>query len=154
MGLFYCPDWDSMLKKYEIKINVYSKPEIYRGFVMRARYPMFVLVICICCLVIPYHARTAEEANICPKPYIKTIIPWAARPGELVKIQGGKFGVKRGEVIFNQELFFEPEVKAEILSWTFHRIWVIVPKSATSGPVFVRVPCGSDSNKLDFKVNK
>jgi len=31
---------------------------------------------------------------------------------------------------------------------------VIVPKSAASGPIFVRVHCGEKSNKRDFTVNK
>jgi hypothetical protein len=129
---------------------------------MRVKYLIFVLAICMLCFLLPFHAGTAEEeGGACPKPYITSISPpWAAKPGDLIKIQGGRFGLERGEVIFTEggtfplELIFAPQVKAEILSWTFHRIWVIVPKSAASGPVFVRVPCGSASNKKDFTVNK
>ena len=128
---------------------------------MRIKYLIFVLAICIVCCVIPYHmGRATEEKEACPKPYIKNIFPWAAKPGELVKIQGRGFGFERGEVIFAEKsvpplgLIFSPEVKAEIVNWTFKRIWVIVPKSAESGPVFVRVSCGSVSNKQEFTVNK
>jgi hypothetical protein len=53
-----------------------------------------------------------------------------------------------------QDFVFAPEVKAEIMSWTNRRIMVIVPKSVASGPVFVRVPCGSKSNERDFTLNK
>jgi hypothetical protein len=116
---------------------------------MRVKHLCFVFAICVVSFLLPYHVGTAEEAGgPCLKPYIKTIFPWAAKPGELVKIRGRRFGAERGEVVFT------PEAKAKIANWTFHRIWVIVPESASSGPVVVRVPCGSESNKQHFTVNK
>jgi hypothetical protein len=128
---------------------------------MSVRHLIFVLAICIIPFLLPYHAGQAEEeGKRCPKPYIKTIMPWAAKSGYLVKIQGERFGLERGEVIFTEEVslplqrIISPGVKAEIRNWTLHRIWVIVPQSATSGPVFVRVHCGSESNKKDFRVIK
>jgi hypothetical protein len=128
---------------------------------MRVRHLIFVLAICIFFLFTYHGGAAEEEGKECPKPYINTIVPWAAKPGNLVKIQGKRFGLERGEVIFTEEAYFPlqqlsnpPRVKAEIISWTLHRIWVIVPKSAVSGPVFVKIPCGSESNKKDFKVNK
>jgi hypothetical protein len=104
--------------------------------------------------------QAGEEAGACPKPFIKSIFPWAGKPGDLVIIQGVRFGTPRGEVLFTEEinspldLIFAHTVKAEIVSWTYRRIWVTVPKSASTGPVFVRVHCGSKSNKQDFTVNK
>jgi hypothetical protein len=129
---------------------------------MSVRHLIFVLAICIIPFLLPYHCagQAEEEGKRCPKPYIKTITPWAAKPGYLVKIQGEKFGLERGEVIFTEEVslplqrIISPGVKAEIRNWTLHRIWVIVPQSATSGPVFERARCGSESNKKDFRVIK
>jgi hypothetical protein len=116
---------------------------------MRPKHLFFVFAICVVSLLLPYHVGTAEEeGGPCPKPYIKAIFPHAAKPGELVKIRGKRFGAERGEVVFT------PEAKAEIANWTFHRIWVIVPESATSGPVVIRVPCGAESNKQYFTVTK
>jgi len=77
----------------------------------------------------------------------------------LVTIQRGRFGFPQGEVVFAHKnkiaaRLFGTEVKAEIQNWTYRRICVIVPRSVASGPVFVRVHCGSESNKLDFTANK
>lgn len=129
---------------------------------MKARYLIFVVTIFIVCLLLPYYAGQAQEgAEACPKPFIKSIFPWAGKPGDLVTIRGARFGMPRGEVLFTEEvsiplekLILTPAVKAEILSWTFHRIMVIVPKSAATGSIFVRVHCGSESNKVNFTVNK
>lgn len=117
---------------------------------MRARYLfVFVVAICIVSFLLPYHTGTAEEEKEpCPKPYIKAIFPRAAKPGDQVKIRGRRFGTEPGEVIFS------PEVNAEIVKWTSHKIWVIVPASATSGPVVVSVVCGSKSNKHYFTVKE
>jgi len=114
---------------------------------MSTRYLLFFLVIF--CLLCPYHAGTAEQAKRpCPKPYIKSIFPFVASPGVLVKIQGLQFGTARGEVIFSHGK------KAEIVNWTLQRIWVIVPKSTSTGPVIVKTPCGEESNKCTFKVSE
>lgn len=128
---------------------------------MRVKHLIFVVVICTVFFLIPYHAGIAtEEKEACPKPYINTIFPWAAKPGDLVKIQGRGFGFERGEVLFTekvislQDLILPEPANAEIVNWTYKRIWVIVPKTAESGPVFVRIPCGSVSNKQDFTINK
>ena len=114
---------------------------------MSTRYLLCFLVIF--CLLCPCHAGRAEQANQpCPKPYIKSIFPFAGSPGVLVKIQGLQFGTARGEVIFSDGK------KAEIVNWTLQRIWVIVPKSASTGPVVVKTPCGEESNKYTFKVSE
>ena len=116
---------------------------------MRTNRVIFVFAIFIVCFLFPYYAGTTEEAEgPCPKPYIKTISPRAAKPGDEVKIRGRRFGTEKGEVVFN------PGAKAEIAEWTFNRIWVIVPEFATSGSVFVRVPCGLESNKEYFEVTR
>jgi hypothetical protein len=98
--------------------------------------------------------QAGEEAGLCPKPYINSVFPWIGKPGNLVTIHGERFGAPRGEVIFTWRFIFAFKVKAKIINWTFHRIWVIVPKSASSGPVFVRVNCGAKSNKREFTVKK
>jgi len=116
---------------------------------MRAKYLFVVFTICIVSFLLPYHAGTEEEdEGPCPKPYIKTIFPGAAQPRDQVKIRGRRFGTEEGAVVFT------PEVKAEIVNWTTHRIWVIVPEAATTGPVVIRLPCGSESNTQYFTVNK
>jgi hypothetical protein len=112
---------------------------------MSTRYLSFFLVILY--LLFPCQIGKAEQTNQpCPKPYIKSIFPYAVSPGTLVKIQGLRFGRERGEVIFSKGK------KGEIRSWTLQRIWVFVPESASTGPVVVRIPCGEESNKFDFKV--
>jgi hypothetical protein len=139
---------------------VYQKREIHRGFSVRARHFIY-LAICIAGFLLPCHAGQAEEgAGACLKPHIKSIFPWAARPGDLVTIQGERFGMPQGEVVFAEkpgstlEQLLGAEVKAKIVNWTFHRIWVIVPKSAATGYIFVKVHCGEESNKMNFTVNK
>jgi hypothetical protein len=116
---------------------------------MRTTHLIFVLTVCMVSVFLLYHSGTAEEeGGVCPKPYIKTISPGAAQPGDQVKIRGRRFGTEEGTVVFTSE------AKAEIVNWTMHRIWVIVPEAATSGPAVVRVPCGSESNTQYFTVNK
>ena len=114
---------------------------------MKAKYLIVVLAICTASVFLPYHIGTAEEeGGACPKPYIKTIFPMAAQPGDQVKIRGRRFGTEQGAVVFT------PEVTAEIVNWTIHRIWVIVPEAATTGAVVIRLPCGSESNTQYFTV--
>lgn len=116
---------------------------------MGTKCVMVILAVCIICFLLPDYAGTTEETEgPCPKPYIKTIFPRAAKPGAQVKIRGWRFGAEKGEVVFS------PEAKAEIVEWTFQRIWVIVPETATSGPVTVRIPCGAESNKEYFTVTQ
>lgn len=116
---------------------------------MKRRYIFFVFAICMISFLLPYHPGTAEEEEgPCPKPYIKTISPPLGKPGDQLKIRGRRFGTEQGEVIFSTE------AKAEIVDWTMHRIWVIVPESAASGPVVVRVSCGSESNTQYFTVKQ
>jgi hypothetical protein len=140
-------------------MRVLKKWENGTGRWLSARNLIFFLALC--CLVFPYHAGTTEQAKgLCLKPYIKTIFPWVARPGELVKIQGERFGIQRGEVIFTEKggfplnLVFGSDVKAEIVNWTEHRIWVICPEDAATGPVVVKIPCGAESNQYAFEVSK
>jgi len=65
-----------------------------------------------------------------------------------VQIRGHRFSTEEGVVIFS------PGVKAEIVKWTNTKILVIVPESATTGPVTVLLLCGSVSNKQYFTVKK
>ncbi len=121
---------------------------------MKARHLIFLFVL-LACFLLPCHAGQAKEgAGACPKPFIKTVFPWVGKPGDMVIIQGERFGSPPGEVIFTRKFIFNFGVKAEIINWTFHRIWVKVPKSASTGSIFVRVHCGEKSNKRDFTVNK
>jgi len=95
----------------------------------------------------PVNTATTQEAiGPCPKPYIRVISPKAGLPGDRVEIRGRRFGTEKGDV------FFRPNVKAEVLEWTNTKIWVIVPRTATSGRIGVSVPCGSVSNTNYFKV--
>ena len=97
----------------------------------------------------PVNTATTQEAiGPCPKPYIRVISPKAGLPGDRVEIRGRRFGTEKGNV------FFRPNVKAEVLEWTNTKIWVIVPRSATSGRIGVSVWCGSVSNTYYFKVIK
>jgi len=78
----------------------------------------------------------------CPKPYVKTLSPQAAKPGEEIKIRGSRFGKEQGMVTFT------PGVKASIREWTFKRVFVIVPEGARTGPVFLTARCGEESNEV------
>lgn len=150
-----------MCYKIKLRRGLYQKKGDHKKFAMKARHLISVLAIFMACLLLPSHAgQTQEGAGACPKPSIKSISPRAGRPGDLVNIRGARFGRPRGEVFFVEESNFPmdilvaPTVKAEILSWTFHHISVLVPKSAVTGSLYVRVHCGAVSNKVNFTVNK
>lgn len=116
---------------------------------MRGRQLIFVFAICVVSFLLPCHTGTAEEEEgPCPKPYIKTILPGAAQPGDQIKIRGRRFGTEEGLVVFT------PEETGAIVNWTMHRIWVIVPETAATGPVVVRLLCGAESNTQYFTVKK
>jgi hypothetical protein len=128
---------------------------------VKARHRIFVLTIFIACFLLSGLAGQGQEGTkACPKPYIKTIFPHACRRGDLLTIRGEKFGRPCGEVLFSEaihspmDLLIAPTAKAEILGWTFHRISLIVPKSAATGYLFIRVHCGKESNKVNFTVNE
>jgi hypothetical protein len=144
-----------------IKDGFFQKQEIRKGFSVKARYLIFLVAICIAVFLPPCHAGQAqEEARPCPKPLIKSIFPQIGKAGVLMIIQGEKFGAPPGEVVFTQkvitplDLLDAAEVKAKIVSWTYHRIWVTVPEAASTGPVFVRVHCGAESNRVKFTIKK
>ncbi len=126
---------------------------------MKARHLIFFLLLA--CFLLPSHVGQAEEGKgRCPKPLIRTVFPRIAKPGDIVYIRGARFGMPGGEVFFAGgvytplDLIDAPTAKAEIRRWTFHNITVIVPKSAVTGPLFIRVHCGEESNKVDFTVSK
>jgi hypothetical protein len=97
--------------------------------------------------LIPVNTGTTQEGTgPCPKPYIRVISPKAGLPGDRIAIRGRRFGTEKGNVLFS------PNAKAEVLEWTNTRIRLIVPQSATSGPVTVSVPCDSVSNTKHFRV--
>jgi hypothetical protein len=130
-------------------VGLYQTREVHKGFSVRARYLIFVIAMCIACFLLPCPAGQAEEGTRgCWKPFIRSILPGAGQPGDLVTIRGQRFGTAWGDVIFSTE------VKAEIVNWAFTLIRVRVPESASTGPVFVRVYCGAESNKRDFTVNE
>lgn len=87
-----------------------------------------------------------EEEKPCPKPYVKTISPKAAKPGDEVKIRGSRFGKQGGFVTF------APGVRASIKEWKFKRIYVVVPGGAKTGPVIVTSHCGETSNEDHFTI--
>jgi hypothetical protein len=87
-----------------------------------------------------------EEEKPCPKPYIKTLSPKAAKPGDEIKIRGSRFGKKRGIVTF------APGVRAPIKEWRFKRVFVIVPEGAKTGPVLLTSHCGEMSNEDHFTI--
>jgi hypothetical protein len=87
-----------------------------------------------------------EEEKPCPKPYIKTLSPKAAKVGDEIKIRGSRFGKEQGGVTF------APGVRAPIQEWTFKKIFVIVPEGAITGPVFVKTHCGEMSNEDYFTI--
>ena len=137
-----------------------QKQEKYKGLSMKARHLIFLFVL-VACFLLPSHAGQAEEGGgQCPKPLLRGVFPRAAKPGDIVDIRGVRFGMPRGEVFFAAgvytplDLIAAPKAKAEIRRWTLHHISVIVPKSAVTGAVFIKVHCGAESNKLNFTVNK
>lgn len=87
-----------------------------------------------------------EEEKPCPIPYVDTLLPRAAMPGEKIKIRGNRFGKKQGSVTFS------PGIKAPILKWMNKRIWVTVPQNSATGPVFVATSCGEMSNNIHFTI--
>jgi hypothetical protein len=91
-------------------------------------------------------AESQEEP--CPRPYIKVIKLRAGMPGDEVTIRGRRFGTDEGEV------YFSPRVKAEVVKWSMHRIYVVVPEAATTGSVIVSLRCGTVSNEHYFTVTK
>ena len=101
-----------------------QKQEKYRGLSKKARHLIFLFVLVACFLHPCLAGQAGEEAGACPKPFIKSISPWTGKPGDTVMIQGERFGSPPGEVIFTRKFIFNFGVKAEISSWTFHRIWV------------------------------
>jgi hypothetical protein len=111
---------------------------------------VMAIVLAILALVSILLVNTAEtqEEGPCPRPYIKVIYLKAGTPGDEVKIRGRRFGTEEGEV------YFSPKVKAEVVNWSMHRIHVIVPEAATTGPVTVSIPCGAVSNENYFTVSK
>ncbi|MBW1675440.1 MAG: hypothetical protein JRJ79_02280 [Deltaproteobacteria bacterium] len=122
------------------------------------KYPLFqkplfflsvlLLMSLIFVLFITHDINAEEPQRPCLDPKINTIVPNAAKPGEQIRIRGVRFGREPGEVGFS------PGIKGQIKRWGNKVIYVIVPESATSGPVTVSIPCGSVSNEKDFMVKE
>lgn len=122
------------------------------------KYPLFqkplfflsvlLLMSLILVLSITHDINAEEKQQPCLDPKINTIVPNAAKPGDQIRIRGVRFGRKPGEVIFS------PGVTGEIKRWGNKFIYVIVPESATSGPVSLSIPCGSVSNEKNFTVKE
>lgn len=98
--------------------------------------------------LITHEIKAEEVQQPCLDPKINTIIPNAARPGDEIRIRGVRFRRKPGEVMFS------PGVRGRITRWGNRKIRVIVPESATSGPITVSIPCGSVSNEKNFTVKE
>lgn len=117
----------------------------------RIFFPSIVMVMALTILalppILPVNTVGAQgEEDPCPKPYIKVITLRAGLPGDEVKIRGRRFGAEKGEV------YFSPNVKADVVKWSMHRIYVVVPEAAVTGPVTVTVPCGAASNEQHFTI--
>jgi len=127
-------------KEDTMKDSLFQKPLFFLSVLLLMSLT-FVLFIT--------HAINAEEQQQpCLDPKINTIVPNPAKPGDQIRIRGVRFGRKPGEVIFS------PSVTGEIKRWGNTVIYVIVPESATSGPVSLSIPCGSVSNEKDFTVKE
>ena len=107
-----------------------------------------LLISLIFVLSITYDINAEEQKQPCLDPKINTIVPNAAKPGAQIRIRGVRFKREPGEVTFS------PGVPGEVKRWGNTVIYVIVPESATSGPVTVSIPCGSVSNEKDFTVKE
>ena len=125
----------------------FRKDQVKKGSVFTPVSMIIALATLVLFSLFPVNTVTTQEGP-CPKPYIRVISPKAGLPGDRVEIRGRRFGTEKGNV------FFRPNVKAEVLEWTNTKIWVIVPQSATSGRIGVSVPCGSVSNTYYFNVIK
>ena len=79
--------------------------------------------------------RTKERP--CTRSSMKTFSPQTTYVGKKIAIRGRGFGKESGEVIFSKN------IKAEIVSWSSRRIWVIVPEGAITGTVKVVKNCPS-----------
>ena len=122
------------------------------------KYPLFqkalfflsvlLLMSLIFVLAITHDINAEEPQQPCLDPKINTIVPNAAKPGEQIRIRGVRFRREPGEVVFS------PGVTGEIKRWGNTVIYVIVPESATSGPVSLSIPCGSVSNEKNFTVKE
>lgn len=109
---------------------------------------VLLLMSLIFVLFIAYEIDAEEKQQPCLDPKINTIVPNAARPGDEIRIRGVRFRNEPGEVTFS------PGVTGDITRWRNKKIYVIVPESATSGPVTVSIPCGSVSNEKNFTVKE
>jgi len=127
-------------KEGTMKDPLFQKPPFFLS--------VLLLMPLILVLSITHDINAEEQQQPCLDPKINTIVPNAAEPGDQIRIRGVRFRDKPGEVTFS------PGVTGEIVRWGNKVIYVIVPESATSGPVTVSVPCGSVSNEKDFKVKK
>lgn len=105
---------------------------------------LFLWLFCLPALA--QEERDENPPEPCPKPYVKTISPLAAKPLTEVKIRGSRLGDEPGAVTFT------PDVGGKIISWSNKRIFVEVPEEAQTGPVAVTSSCGSVSNSHYFTV--
>lgn len=122
------------------------------------KYPLFqkplfflsvlLLMSLIFVLSITHDINAEEPQQPCLDPKINAIVPNPAKPGDQIRIRGVRFRREPGEVIFS------PGVAGEIKRWGNTVVYVIVPESATSGPVSLSIPCGSVSNEKNFTVKE
>jgi len=127
----------------DMKKLMFRKPNVILYIIFLLIGFTFYAIIGLKCI---YADDNTEEP--CPKPYINSISPKAIMPGEKIKIRGNRFGKTKGDVIFF------PDTKADIIKWTYKRIWVIVPKHAKTGSLFVSSSCGRISNKVHFTIKE
>jgi hypothetical protein len=123
-----------------MKESFFRKPVVFLS--------VLLLMSLTCVLSLTYEINGEEKQKPCLDPKVNSIVPNAARPGDEIRILGVRFRDEPGEVTFS------PGVPGTITRWHNKKIYVIVPESATSGPITVSIPCGAVSNKMDFTVEK
>ena len=122
------------------------KPTIYKLIVCLA---VLVLITGLCgySAVLPAQEEkeeTTEDSSgqtSCPSPYIKLVSPRAAAAGARITIEGARFGKDTGQVIFPGNL------PAEVVSWRYQHIEVIVPDGAATGNITIISSCSSENKK-------
>ena len=127
-------------KEGTIKYPLFKKPLFFLS--------VLLLMSLTLGLFFTHDINAQEQQQPCLDPKINTIVPNPAKPGDQIRIRGVRFGRKPGEVMFS------PGVTGEIKRWGNTVIYVIVPESATSGPVSLSIPCGSVSNEKNFTVKE
>ncbi len=87
------------------------------------------------------------KVTVSAGPYISSLSPNPAKPGDTITVQGLSFGATRG----TSKVYLEDDEISEITSWNNTRIIFTLPNNAESGKVKVVVN-GSASNEVQLEV--